>query len=107
MVNNTKAIDKYLISSFELEIYNNWLSKMEWEDNEYSYKCFLLDVFNLNAYIKDLDSFYIAKIPFNNTYYGFKHSDYTRVMYILNSNLEIYSHFKNALLRLKNILDDK
>lgn len=99
-----KAIDKYIISSFELEIYNNWLSVMQWEDSEYSYKCFLLDVFNLNAYIKDLDSFYVAKIPNYNSYYGLKHPDYMRVMYIVNSNLEIYLPFKDALLRLKNIL---
>ena len=39
-----KAIDKYIISAFELEVYNNWLTQMELEDNTYNYKYFLLDV---------------------------------------------------------------
>ena len=100
-----KAIDKYLISGFELEIYNKWLSKMEWEDNEYSYKCFLLDVFNLNGYIKELDSFIIERFPNNkNRYYGLNTSAYTRIMYIISSKLEIYLPFKDSLIKLNDIL---
>jgi len=101
-----KATDKYIISEFEYDIYNNWLSKMNWEDNEYSYKCFLLDVFNLNGCYKKLNAFTISKFPNNkNKYYGLNSGQHNRVMYIISDGVEIFLNFKTNLIKLNNIIN--